>query len=344
MKLKSWLLLTPFAFVTTSLSATEKVEPNPAFLSFFAPLPKVAASKDNPVTAAKVELGRRLYFDKRFSLSQTISCNSCHGLDNYGVDGHATSEGFRGQHGGRNAPTVLNAALHIAQFWDGRAPNVEEQAKGPVLNPIEMAMPDKEHVVAVIQSIPGYAPLFANAFPGEKDPINYNNFGNAVGAFERELLTPARWDEFLGGDAAKLSAAENEGFNTFVSTGCVSCHNGIGVGGGMYQKLGLVKPWEGLKDEGRSAITKNEAEKGFFKVPSLRNIEKTGPYLHDGSVKDLPTMVRKMGEHQLGRTLSNADVESIVAFLKSLTGKVPQGLATQPELPPNGPTTPKAAG
>lgn len=316
-------------------------EINKAFLSLFAPLPKVAESADNPITPAKTELGRMLYFDTRFSKNQKISCNTCHGLNNFGVDGEPTSEGFGKQRGGRNAPTVLNAALHLAQFWDGRAPTVEEQAKGPVLNPIEMAMPDADHVLKVINSIPEYPPLFAKAFPESATPVTYDNFGKAIGAFERQLLTPGRWDEFLGGQAAALTPAEKEGFNKFVSTGCATCHNGVAVGGAMYQKLGLIKPWPGLKDNGRSDITKNEAEKHFFKVPSLRNIEKTGPYLHDGSIKDLPEMVRKMAEHQLNKTLSDADVDSIVAFLRALTGKVPEALAAQPKLPPSGPDTPK---
>ncbi len=324
-----------------ALHAAESVDVNRAFLGFFAPLPKIAESKDNPVTAAKVELGRKLYFDTRFSKSQTISCNSCHGLNTFGVDGQPTSEGFKKQHGGRNAPTVLNAALHLAQFWDGRAPTVEEQAKGPVLNPIEMAMPDAGQVLAVLNSIPQYPELFAKAFPEDKNPVTYDNFGRAIGAFERQLLTPARWDEFLGGRNESLTAAEKAGFNTFVSTGCATCHNGVAVGGGMYQKLGLVKAWPDLKDDGRSAISKNEAEKHFFKVPGLRNIEMTGPYLHDGSVQDLAEMVRKMAEHQLGKSLSDAEVGSIVDFLKALTGKVPAALAAQPQLPPNGPNTPK---
>lgn len=341
MKPTTLLLLCTALTGHTALRGAGDTEVNKAFLGMFAPLPQVAESKDNPVTPAKVELGRKLYFDTRFSKSQTISCNSCHGLSTFGVDNEATSEGFKKQRGGRNAPTVLNAALHLAQFWDGRAPTVEEQAKGPVLNPIEMAMPDADHVLTVINSIDGYKELFAKAFPEDKNPVTYDNFGKAIGAFERQLLTPGRWDEYLRGNGGSLTAAEKEGFNKFVSTGCVTCHNGVAVGGAMYQKLGLVKPWPGLKDEGRSAITKNEAEKGFFKVPSLRNIEKTGPYLHDGSVKELPEMVRKMAEHQLGKSLSDAEVESIVVFLKSLTGKLPDALAAQPTLPPSGPKTPK---
>jgi cytochrome c peroxidase len=339
--LRPFFALCFVALSAGALHAAENTEVNKALLSLFAPLPKCVECADNPVTPEKVDLGRKLFFDPRFSKSQTISCNSCHGLDHFGVDGQPTSEGFQGQHGGRNAPTVLNAALHLAQFWDGRAASVEEQAKGPVLNPVEMAMDDAPHVLKVINSIDQYKELFAKAFPGEKDPVTYDNFGKAIGAFERELLTPCRWDDFLNGQDQALTPAEKAGFNKFVTTGCVSCHNGVGVGGAMYQKLGVMKPWPGLKDDGRGGITKNDGEKGFFKVPSLRNIEKTGPYLHDGSIKDLPTMVQKMAEHQLGKTLSTEDVDSIVSFLKSLTGKLPDGLATPPQLPPSGPETPK---
>jgi cytochrome c peroxidase len=336
-------LLLPALIAAASFQSTASAadEVNKSFLAFFAPLPAVAESGENPVTDAKVELGRKLYYDSRFSKSQTISCNSCHALDKYGVDGTPNSVGFKGQHGGRNAPTVYHAALHLTQFWDGRLPTVEEQAKGPVLNPIEMAMPDDKTVIAVINSIDEYKTLFAKAFPEDKDAVNYNNFGKAIGAFERKLLTPSRFDDFLKGKDEALTSAEKKGFNTFVSTGCTTCHNGVGIGGNMYQKLGLVKAWDGLKDNGRSDITKNEAEKGFFKVPSLRNIEKTGPYLHDGSVGELTTMVSKMAEHQLGKTLNADEVTSIVAFLKSLTGDLPTDYIAKPTLPPSGPNTPK---
>jgi cytochrome c peroxidase len=219
---------------------------------------------------------------------------------------------------------------------------VEEQAKGPVLNPIEMAMPDEAAVLAVINSIEEYKGLFAKAFPDDKAPVSYNNFGRAIGAFERGLLTPSRFDEFLNGKTDALTDAEKVGLNKFVESGCIACHNGVGIGGALYQKLGLVKAWPDLTDEGRSAISKNIAEKGFFKVPSLRNIDKTSPYLHNGSVNELPTMVNKMAEHQLGKTLKDDEIVSIVAFLKSLTGTVPESYIAKPVLPPSGPNTPKA--
>lgn len=233
MRFNKYLVISVFgalAFIPASA-----VEVNKAALSIFAPLPKVADSKENPVTEAKIDLGRKLFYDTRFSKNQLISCNSCHGLNNYGVDGTPNSEGHKKQHGGRNAPTVYNAALHITQFWDGRAANVEEQAKGPVLNPIEMAMPDEAAVLAVINSIEEYKGLFAKAFPDDKAPVSYNNFGKAIGAFERGLLTPSRFDEFLNGKADALTDAEKVGLNKFVEAGCIACHNGVGIGGALYQ-------------------------------------------------------------------------------------------------------------
>ncbi len=306
----------------------------------FGVLPDEAPNPANPDSDAKVELGRVLYFDARLSKNHDISCNSCHQLDNFGVDNEATSPGHKGQRGGRNSPTTLNAALHIAQFWDGRAVDVEEQAKGPVLNPIEMSMPDEATVETTLRSIPGYAPMFAAAFPGEDEPITFDNMALAIGAFERRLLTPSSFDRFMQGDAGALSAEQKAGLDTFISTGCVSCHMGPAVGGGMYQKLGLVKPYE-TEDTGRFEVTGNEADKFFFKVPSLRNVTETAPYFHDGSVKSLSEAVRLMARHQLGRELDDEQISSILAFLTSLKGTVDPELAAAPNLPESGPETPK---
>lgn len=311
-------------------------------LGAFKPLPKDFATKDFPATSEQVALGRMLYFDARLSKNQDISCNSCHGLDTYGVDGEATSEGHKEQRGDRNAPTVYNAAGHLAQFWDGRAANVEEQAKGPVLNPVEMAIKDEKAAVAILKSIPGYAEAFKKAFPKDDDPISYDNFGKAVGAFERKLVLPSRWDKYLAGDDSALTDPEKKGLSVFMQTGCPTCHAGALMGGAMYQKLGLVQPWKNTKDEGRFKVTKNESDKMFFKVPSLRNIEKTAPYFHDGSVKTLEEAVTLMAKHQLGKTLTDGDKKAIVTFLKSLTGELPdKKLIAKPELPESGPNTPK---
>lgn len=311
-----------------------------SFLMMFKPLPAEAPSPDNELSEARINLGRMLYYETRISANGKMSCNTCHVLDKYGQDNLPFSPGHEGKLGGRSSPSTYNAALHVAQFWDGRAPSVEEQAKGPVLNPIEMGMPSADHVVKVLKSIPGYVEAFKAAFPGESEPVNYDNFGKAVGAFERKLVTPSRWDEYLKGKKDALTAAEQKGFETFAKAGCVTCHNGPAVGGAMYQKLGLIKSWPELKDAGRFEATKQESDKHFFKVPSLRNITETGPYLHDGSVKSLADMVKKMGEFQLGKALSDEEVASIVTFLKSLKGEIPKDYIAQPKLPASGPDTP----
>jgi cytochrome c peroxidase len=307
--------------------------------ALFGALPAEAPNPANPITAAKVELGRQLYFDARLSKSQQISCNSCHRLDQYGVDHEPTSPGHKGQRGTRNSPTVYNAALHFAQFWDGRAADVEEQAKGPVLNPVEMAMPAPDHVLEVIRSIPGYAPLFAQAFPGEADPITYDNVGRAIGAFERGLLTPSPFDAFLNGDLDALSAEQVAGLAKFIEVGCASCHMGATVGGLVFQKLGVVHPFA-TADAGRFQVTGKEGDKLLFKVPSLRNSAETGPWFHDGSVGSLDEAVRLMAWHQLGKKLDAADVDSIAAFLRSLTGKPDAAYVAEPKPLPSGPSTP----
>ncbi len=295
-----------------------------AALKMFAPLPEEMASSQNPLNQAKIDLGRKLYYEPRLSSSQKVSCNTCHLLDKYGVDGETVSTGHRGLKGNRNAPTVYNAAGHFVQFWDGRAADVEQQAKGPVTNPVEMAMPSEQKVTALLKSIPEYAAAFKKAFPGQADPVSFDNMALAIGAFERKLVTPSRWDKFLKGDANALTAAEKEGFNHFVDAGCAACHNGAYVGGMLYQKIGLARPWKADADPGRFGVTKQEAERGVFKVPSLRNIAKTGPYFHTGKVPQLDAAVEMMAEYQTGRTLSSAEIASIVTWLKALTGDIPK--------------------
>jgi cytochrome c peroxidase len=320
-------------------TAADRAEVRKKAKGIFGTLPKVAENPDNPVTDEKVTLGKTLFFDARMSKNHDISCNSCHGLATWGVDNEPTSPGHKGQRGDRNSPSVYNAALQIAQFWDGRAADVEEQAKGPVLNPVEMAMPSGDYVLEVLGSIPGYAPLFAAAFPDEENPITYDNVGNAIGAFERTLMTPARFDAFLADDDEALTDAELAGLDTFINTGCVTCHNGADVGGGMFQKLGLVEPYE-TEDTGRFKVTGKETDRYVFKVPSLRNVEKTGPYFHDGSITDLNEAIRLMAKHQLGVELDEARILSIRAFLGSLTADLEAEVASAPELPESGPDTP----
>jgi len=315
---------------------------DPAKLRAFAPLPDVAPPKTGALTEEKVALGRMLYYEPRLSKAQQISCNSCHELDKYGVDGQPTSDGHKGQKGNRNAPTVYNAAGHFVQFWDGRAADVEEQAKGPVINPVEMAMPAESDVIAVLKSMPGYVQAFKKAYPEAKDPVTFDNMANAIGSFERKLVTPARWDRFLQGDQAALTPEEKAGFNTYMAAGCQTCHAGAHVGGNLYQKLGLAKSYPDQSDQGRYLVTKSEGDKMLFKVPSLRNIEKTGPYFHNGKVATLEQAVAEMADYQLGKRLSDAEVKSIETWLKSLTGDVPADYIKAPDLPKSTAKTPKA--
>ena len=304
----------------------------------FNPLPASADNPDNPITSEKVLLGQILYFDKRLSKDETVSCNSCHNLETYGVDNASTSTGVGGQKGGRNSPTVLNAAFHFTQFWDGRAKDVEEQAGGPILNPIEMAMPDQEFVIKRLAGIKGYQQLFAAAFPGEEQPVNYINLEKAIAAFERKLITPSRFDEYLMGYEDVLTDQEKQGLLTFMDVGCTASHSGSVLGGNMYQKFGLAgNYWDFTSsakvDNGRFLVTNNESDKFLFKVPSLRNIEKTHPFFHDGSISNIEDAVKIIAKLQLDKDLTPQEVQEIVTFLKTLTGTVPEELAKAPEMP-----------
>jgi cytochrome c peroxidase len=313
-----------------------------AKLKMFAPLPEVVPAKPGLPAAERISLGRMLYFDARLSKSQTISCNSCHPLSEYGVDRQATSEGHKGQHGDRNSPSVYNAAGQFAQFWDGRATDVEEQAGGPVRNPVEMAMPSEEDVVAVLQSMPQYVAAFRRAFPQDPAPVSFGNMAAAIGAFERKLLTPARWDRFLKGDHTALTAKEQSGLNVFLSAGCQTCHAGSFVGGSSFQKLGLAKPYPDSSDPGRYKVTHSEADRMVFKVPSLRNVAMTAPYFHNGKVASLEDAVARMAVYQRGRQLSDQEVQDIVTWLGALTGEIPVEYIKEPALPKSTATTPKA--
>lgn len=315
-------------------------EINPRLLRRFEPLRDQIESPSNPLTSAKLELGRMLFFEKRLSRAQDLSCNSCHELARYGVDGLATSPGNRGAHGTRNSPTVYNAAGFFAQFWDGRVESVEEQAGQPLLNPTEMAMPNREYGVRVLKSMPDYVAAFKRAFPDEADPVTFANVERAMGAFERKLTTPSRWDDYLKGKADALSEKEIAGLAIFTNVGCMVCHTGEMVGGSMYQKVGIVEPWPNQTDQGRFEVTKQEVDRMMFKVPTLRNVAATAPYFHDGSVPTLDLAVRAMGKHQLGLNLTDSEVELVVAWLGSLTGTLPAELIQPPRLPLSSPTTP----
>lgn len=326
---------------TTGAQAPAGDDIDASMLVAFSPLPAVMDSKDNPLTEEKITLGRALYYETRLSASNEISCNTCHLLSTTGADGRKTSVGHKKQAGKRNAPTVYNAAGHFVQFWDGRAKNVEEQAKGPIVNPVEMAMQSEKSVVAEIAKVKWYKEQFAKAFPGQKDPLTFDNLAIAIGAFERKLVTPSRWDKYLGGDKNALDAAEKAGFKKFISVGCNTCHSGMYIGGAMYQKLGLAKPWPTETDLGRYEVTKKDVDKMFFKVPSLRNVEKTAPYFHDGSIGTLEEAITLMGRHQLGKELSADDVRSIATWLKTLSGDIPKDYVAEYKVPSEIPPAPK---
>lgn len=297
--------------------------------ALFGILPVIAENNSNPVTRKKIALGKTLYFETKLSKDNTISCNSCHNIKNStGVDNLPFSPGNDGTLGGRNSPTTLNAALHIAQFWDGRAKDVEEQAGGPILNPVEMAMPNEQEVIKRLSQKDDFYPeYFRQAFPGEDNPITYTNLQKAIGAFERTLMTPSKLDQYIKGDENALNTQEKRGLESFISIGCTSCHAGNAIGGTMFQKFGIYgNYWEYTKsnkiDEGKFEVTKNEADKYFFKVPSLRNIVKTGPYFHDGSVEKLEDAIKIMAKTQLNIELTAKETKDILAFLNALSGEV----------------------
>ncbi len=317
-----WLLIP----TTQAVAVTRAGEPIQAIVAKKAPNP------------AAVELGKALFFDPRLSKSGYISCNSCHNLATGGADNLTSSIGHKWNLGPINSPTVLNSSYNLAQFWDGRAKDLIEQAGGPVANPGEMGS-NHDLAVKVLHSIPGYAPLFVAAFGGGE--ITMPRVQQAIAAFEETLVTPgSRFDRWLGGDDAALSKDELSGYESFKNRGCAGCHNGPAVGGNSFQKLGLVKPFvTDSKIEGRSAVTKNPADRNVFKVPTLRNVALTYPYFHDGSQWSLEGAVELMARHQLGIELEAPEVRNIVSFLKTLTGKQPQ--ITLPSLPPSTAETPR---
>ena len=309
----------------------------------FKPLPSAEEmQKLRPFTEEQVKLGHQLWYEPRLSKGNTVSCNSCHNLATAGVDNLPTSQGHKGQFGGRNSPTALNAALLGMQFWDGRAADVEEQAGGPLVNPVEMANDSQEAAAAKIAKIPEYQELFKTAFP-EDGAVSFKNITTALGAFERTLLTPTRWDEYLKGNVSALSEQERKGVRAFMDNGCIACHSSVNLGGNSFQKFGLVKGpyWKFIedpkRDKGRADVTKKTEDEFFFRVPGLRNVAKTYPYFHNGSVWELDKAVNIMGMAQLGKELSKEDTDNIVAFLNTLSGSVSEWARTMPELPLSAP-------
>lgn len=290
----------------------------------FGPVPTSMPGAENDTPEMR-ELGNKLYHDKRLSINDQQACASCHVVHGKagGVDNKPTSTGAKGDLGGRNAPTVLNAGFHLAQFWDGRAKDLVEQAKGPILNPVEMAMPSADEVVKKVSGIPEYVSGFAKAYPGQNPSITYDNLARAIAAFERTLITKDRFDRWQKGEDDALAADEIAGLQKFMDTGCGSCHSGRLLGGNAYRKMGVINAYT-TNDKGRAEVTKQAADEFYFKVPSLRNIALTQPYFHDGKTATLEDAVTKMAHHQLGKQLSDGDVKSIVAFLKTLTDEARQ--------------------
>ncbi len=293
---------------------------------------------------AKVELGKKLFFEPRLSKSGWITCNSCHNLSTGGVDNLPSSIGHKWFFGPINSPTVLNSRFNLTQFWDGRAKDLKEQAGGPIENPIEMGS-NHELAVSVLQSIPEYVQWFSEVYGQtelyEDEKITIDQVTDAIAAFEETLTTPnSRFDFWLNGYDEYITESEKEGYDIFKDKGCISCHNGVGVGGNSYQKFGVAKPYD--KDThtlGRYNVTKEEKDKYVFKVPLLRNIELTSPYFHDASTYDLTEAVNTMSEYQLGISLSESETSKIVEFLRTLTGDQPSIIF--PMLPPSTQTTPE---
>jgi cytochrome c peroxidase len=311
---------------------------------YFEPIPTTAPEiPGNPASPDKVDLGRMLYFEPRLSKSGIISCNTCHAIGTGGADNVPTSVGHGWQRGPRNAPTVLNAVFNTAQFWDGRAKDLMEQAQGPVQAAVEMNN-TPARAVETLKSIPEYVERFRAAFPGEADPVTFENMARAIEVFEATLITPnAPFDRFLRGDDQALSPVQRRGLELFVDKGCVTCHSGVNFGGDGYFPFGVVKkPGADVLpfgDRGRFEVTQTASDEYVFRASPLRNIALTAPYFHSGEVWDLVEAVAIMGSSQLGATLTDAEARDIAGFLEALSGDQPQ--VVYPILPPSTATTPR---
>jgi cytochrome c peroxidase len=316
----SWMVVSP----TNFLMAQELKPANlrEQALEILGLIPDKMPGSEND-TPERIALGERLFHEKLLSVNKTQSCNTCHdvGPGKGGVDNEPTSPGAFGKRGGRNSPTVLNAGFHIAQFWDGRAETLEEQAQGPILNPIEMAMPAPDVAIERLSADSDYPASFKKAFPEDDSPISYENVSKAIAAFERTLITKDRFDDFQRGSDSALTEKELKGLNEFLTVGCTTCHFGPLLGGNNYKKVGILEPYEGSDDKGRFDVTEDEFDMFVFKVPSLRNIALTDPYFHDGKTETLDKAVRTMARIQLGAELKDEQTDSIIAFLNALTDK-----------------------
>lgn len=327
-----------FAFSGRAFAASGDQELISRANQIFGPLPQTMPSEQNPITPAKVKLGKVLFYELRISIDGTVSCAKCHPVSLYAADGLKKAKGNNCKENPRNSPTVFNAAAQISEHWIGNRTSVEDQAKQSVTGPPAFGMPSYESVEKILKGMKGYVTLFQDAFPGEKDPVTIDNFAKAVGAFERTLVTPAPFDDFMNGNAGAMTEQQKKGLKTFLDTGCMTCHFSPYVGGQMYQKFGVFEPYMKYTksekiDEGRFAVTKNESDKYLFKVPVLRNVAMTPPYFHDGSVDKLDQAVWIMAKIQLGKDLSRQQAGDIAAFLTSLTGRIPDDALAVPISP-----------
>ncbi|PVV05872.1 MAG: hypothetical protein B6D77_17575 [gamma proteobacterium symbiont of Ctena orbiculata] len=289
---------------------------------YFAPLPETMPGSEND-TPARIALGKKLYFDKRLSINDTQACANCHPLTEgrAGMDKLPRSPGARGELGDRNTPTVLNAGWQIAQFWDGRAENLAAQAREPILNPIEMGMPDEESVVNKLSALAEYSDAFSTAFPDDTPPLTYENLAEAIAAFERTLRSESRFDDFLRGEKTALTPQEQSGLGAFIKRNCIRCHDGHMLGGTLIEKLGVYQDFHNTEDQGKYRVTGDEEDRMMFKVASLRNVAVTGPWFHDGSGETLEDSIRIMGRIQLDVELKEDEISNIAAFLGALTGR-----------------------
>lgn len=274
----------------------------------------------------KIDLGKKLFFDETLSKSGATSCNSCHNLATFGVDNKVFSVGDNKELNARNTPSVIYASLNAMQFWDGHAKTLEEQAGESLLNPVQDGIPDAAFLEKKLGAIPEYQTLFKNVYPNDAEPITFTNITNAISAFERQLLPKSKFDDYLDGNENALNEQEKKGLNAFMDNGCTTCHSGVAVGGQLMQKLGLYGEYSKLTnskklDMGLYERTKKEGEQFMFKVPNLRNVEKTYPYLHDGSVTSLKETIKIMGKLQVNKDISDTDANDIEAFLKTLTAE-----------------------
>jgi len=334
MKKTLFLALTTSSFMmASSLSQQVKEAGLKAIPQSQTELLKLIDNPKNPITKEKVELGKKLYFDPRLSKSGLISCNSCHNLSEGGDDGMSAAVGHKWTANPHHlsSPTVYNSVFNVKQFWDGRSPDLENQAQGPIQAAPEMSATPK-HVVDTVKSMPSYVKEFRTAY-GQDVKITFEKVADTIATFERTLVTPSAFDKFMNGNPNAMTKKQKTGLKTFINVGCASCHNGVGIGGTM----GAMNVVSKYKYMGTGDF-KGDAN-GMVKVPTLRNITETAPYFHNGMVKSLRGAIKEMARIQLGKKLTKKEVSDIASFLSALKGD--KGAITLPILPASTPRTPK---